>query len=169
MICNRLRASAFLTGLLFLGCYSFKGISIAPTIKSFYIDQFQNSAGNAPPDIGQRFSEKLKDIVLSGSRLAYDEKNPDIEFVGVVRSFAVSSVAPSSSDRGFGSSLNRLEISVQIDYVNNEDKELNWSQSFSFFQDFDANTDLNSVQDELIENIFERITQDVFNRAFTNW
>lgn len=151
------------------GCYSFKGISISPTISSFYIDQFQNAAGNAPPDIGQRFSEKLKDIVLSGSRLGYNEKTPDIEFVGSIRSFVVSSVAPSSSERGFGSSLNRLEISVQIDYLNNQDDKENWSQSFTFFQDFDANTDLISVQDELIENIFDRITQDVFNRAFTNW
>ena len=156
------------------GCYSFKGISIAPTIGTFYVDQFQNNAGNAPPDIGQRFSEDLKDIVLSNSRLDYNENGPDIEFSGSVSSFSVQSVAPErrTDDGGateFGSSLNRLNISVNVVYINNQDEEDTWTQVFSFFQDFPNDENLSDVQENLIDEIFDQITNDIFNKAFTNW
>ena len=150
-------------------CYNFKGISIPPTVSTFYVDQFQNALGNAPPEIGQQFSESLKDIVLNGSRLSYDETQPDIEFSGSVSSFRVNSVAPQETDTGFGSALNRLEISISVDYTNNQDDEENWTQSFSFFADFDSTEDLASVQEDLILEIFSQLSEDVFNRAFTNW
>lgn len=160
-----------LIGLIFsmTGCYSFKGISIAPTISSFYVEQFQNGAFNAPPDIGVQFSEELKSIILNSTRLVYEDVNPNIEFKGSVRSFNVSSVAPQQTDEGFGSALNRLSISIEVEYYNNEDEEDNWNQTFSFFQDFESTDDLSDVQDELIELIFEQINQDIFNKAFTNW
>lgn len=159
----------FFIGTICTSCYSFKGISIPPTISTFYVDQFQNSAFNAPPDIGVTFSEELRDIVLQNSRLSYNETTPNIEFQGSIRSFSVSSVAPQETDAGFGSALNRLLISVDVDYLNNLDEEDNWSQSFSFFQDFESTQDLSDVQDDLIQAIFEQITQDIFNKAFTNW
>jgi len=160
--------------LLCTGCYSLKGISIPPTITTFYVDQFQGGAGNAPPDIGQRFSEELKDRVLRNSRLDFDEGTPDIEFTGSVTTFNVQSVAPERRTDGggateFGSSLNRLTIAIQVDYVNNQDDEDNWSQSFSFFQDFDNMTNLSDVQDDLIETILSQISTDIFNKSFTNW
>ncbi len=151
-------------------CYSFKGIAIAPTIRTFYVDQFQLNVGNAPPDLAQLFSEELRNIILQSSRLVYNENEPDIEFSGAIRDFSVSSVAPQQLDGGrVGSSLNRLQIGVEVEYVNNRDEEDVWKQRFTFFQDFEADQQLRDVQDELINAIFAQITRDVFNRAFTNW
>ena len=104
----------------------------------------------------------------------YNEDAPQIEFNGSVTSFIVSSVAPerdnsSSGGTQFGSSLNRLNISVQVNYANAEDDEDAWTQNFSFFQDFSNEERLENVQDELIQAIFEQITTDIFNKAFTNW
>ncbi len=172
MAWNKRPISSFwvIVGLLsFSGCYSFKGISISPTIKTFYVDQFQLNIGNAPADLSQLFSESLRDIILTSSRLRYNETGPDIEFSGAIREFSVSSVAPQNLDTGFGSSLNRLQIAVEVEYVNNQDEEDVWKQRFSFFQDFEANQQLRDVQDDLIQAIFDQITRDIFNRAFTNW
>ncbi len=173
MVCKKIFIVLSLA-ILISGCYSFKGISIPPTIATFYVDQFQNSAGNAPPDVGQRFSEELKDIVIRNSRLNYEENIPDIEFTGTITTYSVQSVAPERRDNAdggseFGSSLNRLNISVKVDYINNMDDEDNWSQVFSFFEDFESTQNLSDVQDELIEKIFDQITTDIFNKAFTNW
>lgn len=156
------------------GCYSFKGISIPANINTFFIDQFQNGVSNAPPDIGQRFSDEFRDLVLQNTRLNYDENLPDVEFTGTVTTFNVQSVAPERNDSedgtvSFGSTLNRLNISVQVEYVNTTNDEDTWKQSFSFFEDFEAAQSLEVVQDELIENIFDQILQDVFTKAFTNW
>jgi len=156
------------------GCYSLNGISIPPTIKTFYIDQFQNGVSNAPPDIAQRFSQDFQDLVIQSTSLNYDEKLPDIEFSGTVTSFNVASVAPqqNQNDGGavtFGSSLSRLNISVSVQYINNQDDEDTWKQSFSFFADFEEDEELDDKQDELIDDIFEQILQDIFTKAFTNW
>ncbi len=159
-----------LVGVLsFSACYSFKGSSIPPTIGTFYVDQFQNTAFNAPPDLGITFTEELRDIILSSSRLSFDDVSPDIEFTGTLSTFTVSSVAPQRDDAGFSSSLNRLTIAVNVEYFNNQDEEDTWQQSFSFFQDFESTESLDDVQDDLIEVIFDQITQDIFNKAFTNW
>lgn len=160
--------------IILQGCYSLKGISISPTIQSFYVEQFQNGVVNAPPDIAQRFSDVLKDRITRNTRLDYDESVPDIEFSGVVSSFRVQSVAPerNTNEDGnpeFGSALNRLNISVEVQYLNNQDDEDLWTQTFSFWEDYDNETVLSDVQDELIDNIFEQITTDIFNKSFTNW
>jgi len=173
MIC-RLLIGSILWCTICSGCYSLKGITIAPEISSFFVDQFQNGTATAPPDIGQRFSEDLKERILNNSKLNLDESVPDIEFTGSVVSYAVQSVAPqrdpnSTGVTEFGSSINRLNIVVQVDYVNNQDDEESWSQSFSFFQDFDNDTNLTDIQDEFIRDIFSQITTDVFNKSFTNW
>jgi hypothetical protein len=111
--------------------------------------------------------------VTDGTRLNYDEDAPDIEFTGTIQSFSVQSVAPErNSNEGqvqFGSTLNRLTISVNVEYINNEDEEDVWTQSFSFFEDFDNDVVLEDVQDELIDNIFDQILQEIYTKAFTNW
>jgi hypothetical protein len=134
------------------------------------VDVFQNRAFNAPPDIGIQFTESFKEIVLNSTRLNYDEFNPDIEFVGSVQSFNVTSVAPEQQeDGGVGSALNRLSISVEVEYFNKQNEDDTWKQSFSFFQDFESTESLENVQDDLIVTIFDQINQDIFNKAFTNW
>lgn len=157
--------------LLFSSCsVSLKGITIAPTISTFYTDVFQNRAFNAPPDIGIQFTEAFKELVLNSTRLNYDEYNPDIEFSGSVTRFNVTSVAPENQENGgVGSALNRLSISVEVEYFNKQNEDDTWTQSFSFFQDFESTESLENVQDELIVLIFDQINQDVFNKAFTNW
>lgn len=156
--------------IFFSSCYSFKGISIGPTIETFYVDVFQNSAFNAPPDIGIQFTESFKELVLSSTRLNYDEFTPHIEFSGAIRSFNVSSVAPEQQEGGgVGSALNRLSISIEVEYFNNQDDEDAWKQTFAFFQDYESTEDLADVQDELIMTIFDQINQDIFNKAFASW
>lgn len=173
MECRALRI-VLCTTLIYAACYSFKGISIAPTISTFYVDQFQTGVANAPPDLGQRFSENLKDVILSSSRLTYEEDIPDIEFSGRIASFNVQSVAPQRDNNAdgateFGSALNRLTITVIVDYLNNQNDDDVWNQTFTFFKDFDSNTNLSDVQEELVLEIFDQLTTDIFNRAFTNW
>ena len=152
--------------LIVTGCYTFKGFSIDPELDSFYVADFRSSASNAPPTVTQTFSEQLKQKVLRESRLEFNDEDPDIEFTGTISSFRVSSVSP---EPGEFAALNRLEISISIQYTNHRDDENNWSQSFSHFEDFGSQQNLLDVQDELIDLIFEQIIEDIFNKAFTNW
>ena len=150
-------------------CYTFKGTNISADVKTFYVGVFRSNAANAPADIGQIFSEDLRGKVLRESRLAYSEVDSSIEFNGAVSAYNVSSVAPSNDDGQIGSSLNRLTITVNVEYINNVTEEESFTQVFSFFQDFEATENLFDLQEELTETIFDQITEDIFNKAFSNW
>jgi hypothetical protein len=147
-------------------CYSFKGISIPPEIKTFQVENFTQKALNAPADIEVQFSEALRAKILNESRLKQNVNNPDIEFSGSVVRYDVTSEAPRE---GNTVALNKLEIAVQVEYKNLQNEEDKWSKSFSFFQTYDSTSDLTAIEDQLIRVIFEQITERVFNDAFTTW
>ena len=156
----------FFSIIILSGCYGFKGISIPPDINTFFVEDFENRAPNAPGAIEQTFAEALRTKVRNESKLRLTDPSADITFSGAVNVFRITSEAP---QEGNTIAFNRLTIGVSLDYKNNRNEDDSWSQSFSFFRDFDSNADFQSLQDEFIDEIFVQITEDIFNRAFTNW
>ncbi len=155
-----------LIGCALWGCYSFKGITIPPDASTFYVSELTNRVATAPADIGQQFSETLKQKLLNQSRLNFSDQDPDLEFSGEVTRFAVSSVAPQPGET---TAFNRLDVAVRINFVSHLDEEENWESSFSFYQDYSRDENLLDLQDQLIAAIFQQLVEDVFNKAFTNW
>ena len=150
----------------FQSCYSFKGTSISPTINTFYVDTFNDRSSNAPPTIGQDFSNLLIRKIQTESRLDPSDVNPDIEFKGTIQSFVVTAEAPQPGEEV---SFNRLTIAVVVEYIDHQNEEENWQSRFSFFNDFSNDVNLIDVQEELIDNIGDQLVEDIFNKAFTNW
>ncbi len=149
------------------GCYSFKGIAIPTDVNSYFVENFQNSAPQAPGDINQRFSEALRAKIRNESRLVYNEKSPDIEFSGTITGFRLTPEAPQA---GNTVALNKLEITVSVNYINNNDEAKNWkNKQFSFFRTFPSDQDFISIQDGLINEIFKQLMENIFNDAFTGW
>ena len=140
--------------------------SIPPTISTFYVKPFGNTALNAPPDIGNTFSEQLKDQIRRQSRLTYTDVNPNIEFEGNVQGYNITQVAPTVNET---TQLSRLRITIKVSYFDNQDEEENWSQNFFFEQDYPADQNISDIQDQLIDDIFEQLTTDIFNKAFGKW
>ena len=159
-----------LAGIMLVpGCYSFKGISIDPNIKTFFVRNFDNAAANAPPTLAVDFTELLKDKVRTETPLLLNGDAPDAEFEGRVVDYRVVPVAPKPGETV---ALNRLEIRFQINYiVNKEGIEGAWTseKTFSHFAEFANDQDLLSVQDELIRQITTQVLEDIFNAAFNNW
>jgi len=151
---------------IFSGCYSFKGISIDPNTKTFYVNAFDNSAPNAIPTLPLTYTNLLIQKIQNESPLQKNEETPDIEFRGTITGFRVTSEAPTSDDE---IAFNRLTIRVLIEYIDNKNEEKNWSSNFNHFNDFGADQNLIDVQDELIENIGDQLMEDIFNKAFTDW
>lgn len=161
----------FLSVLLantFSSCYSFKGISIPPEANTFFVEQFSVYPENIPPNEGQDFAELFKDKVRRESRLNYSDTDPDIEFTGAITEYKVTAEAPKAGEE---TSVNRLTIAVTVEYINNVNPESSWKQAkrFPFFYDYPSDENLIDVQDEYIDIIFDQLTENIFNEAFTNW
>lgn len=155
-----------LLSLLMVSCYSFKGISIPADVQTYYVLPVQLTEFRAPPDSPERFMEQLRQTIRSQSKLRWNETDPDIEFDCTITGFSITN---EGSQAGNEVSLNKLTISVKVEYISNKNEDDDWTKTFSFGIPFDASTDLQDVQDDLIEDIFVQITENIFNDAFTNW
>ncbi len=150
---------------LLTGCYSFRGISIPQGVEQVVILNFTDNALNAPPNLALEATEQLRNKVRDEARLTIVEQDPHLEFKGTLVDYRVSSEAPRP---GEFSALNRLNIVVAIEYINHLDEnDEGWKKNFSFFFDFPGTTALASVEDEAINEILENITEQIFNKAFT--
>ena len=135
--------------------------------KTACVRPFTVQASLAPPGIGQVFSEKLQNVVLNQSRMELiSNTDAHVQFEGMISGYSIAPVGVQQNDV---SAQNRLLITVDVIFHNELDDKMDFQQSFQRFADFQSSTDISAVQDELIAEIFDLISQDVFNRAFSNW
>ena len=129
------------------------------------MEDFENNAFNSPVNLNQSFSEELRSKVRKETSLVYNDTDPDITFSGNIQSFNVTSQAPTQD----GSSLNRLEITVKVNYTNSKHEKENWDKTFSHYSDFPKDKSLTEEQDKLVKEIFDYILNEIINSSFNNW
>jgi len=156
--------------IFFSSCYTFRGISIPPEVLTFNVENFDNRALEASPGLAQQFTLALKDKIRNESRLKETSGNEvaDIDFSGFISKFETSPLAPKPDEQ---TALQQLKIYVKVEAKYKEDKfiESEFNQTFNFQVEYPSDQNLLDIQDVLVEEIFEQITTDVFNKAFTNW
>jgi hypothetical protein len=64
---------------------------------------------------------------------------------------------------------NRLTMAVMVNYENILNEEDNIEKRFSFYYDFPGNLQVYDIKDAALEEIFERIIQDIFNETLAKW
>ncbi|MBK8700063.1 MAG: LptE family protein [Saprospiraceae bacterium] len=149
------------------GCYiGFKGISIPPEINTFFVENFETRAFNAPVEADVQFSEALRTKIRNESKLKLKADDPDVSFSGEITRYDVTAEAPRE---GNTVALNKLEITVLINYTNHRSEKDKYSRSYSFFRTFPGDQDLQSVQDALLKDIFNQLTEKIFNETFASW
>ncbi len=149
------------------GCYSFKGLTIDCNVtKTFSITPFVNNSGSAPPTLSQTFGELLRDKVLSETCMSSSTSEGDVQFSGEVFKYQVTSVAPSADETNV---TNRLTIGIAVEYVNTKNEKENVTKRYEWFEEYDSDVVLLTIQDQLIITISDQILEKVFNDAFTNW
>ena len=146
--------------------YSFTGTSIDPNIKSVSIAYFESFAPLAKPTLSQVFTEALKDRFIQQTNLSLVKNKGDIQFSGRITGYETRPVAIQGNETA---ALNRLTITVEVEFVNTQDETKNFKQSFSRFEDYSSNQALSAVEDNLIEEINEQLIQDIFNKSVSDW
>lgn len=64
------------------GFYKFNGIDIPSDVKTYYVDNFQLTAQNAPGDLNQRFAEALRAKVTTNLDFCTEKKMLILNFLG---------------------------------------------------------------------------------------
>ncbi len=148
------------------GVYSFTGASIPAGAKTMSIHYFPNKADIVEPTLSAVFTNALRDRFTSQTNLKMVEKNGDINLEGAIVSYTTTPVAIQGDQTA---ALNRLTISVRVHYTSKQDPSKDFETTFTQYRDYPATKNFNSVKTDLIKQIVDDLTDNIFNKALANW
>ncbi|MGZ3863090.1 MAG: LPS assembly lipoprotein LptE [Bacteroidia bacterium] len=151
--------------------YGLKGQTIPPEAKTISVETFKIGDDNASlmaPAEPQLLSQKLRDAVSSQTNLALVKQNGDLRF----EECKVVSYTNGFLSLGAGdvNRLNRLSISISVNYVNSFDASKSFEKKiFTRYYDYDGSKTLSQGESEGLDQINRQLIEDLFNAAFNNW
>jgi hypothetical protein len=165
--------SAFcILSLVFTSCgiYSFnpKG-TLDPDIKTVRVQFIENRAPYQNPQLSPNLTDRLRQKITRQTKLSQtnrDDANLDIS--GTITDYSVMTTGVTSANGQSQTSINRLTVSVHVVFNNtlkNDQKEADVSRSF----DFPANQSLNQAEANLLDEMVRNLTDEIFNRIFSDW
>lgn len=149
------------------GPYSFTGASIPDGTTTFQVNYFQNNAPLIEPGLDRDFTLALQDLILNQTNLDLVKSSGDLIYEGEITEYRIS---PTTATANNTAAQNRLTISVNVRFYDTNNPDSDFEQRFSFFFDYEGSAQLiGSQKDIAVQEIFERITQDIFNASLAKW
>lgn len=109
----------------------------------------------------------MQDLFLRQTNLDLTNTGGDLRFEGEITGYRINPMSATSQQTA---AQNRLTITVNVRFYNRLKEEDDFEKQFSFYSDFDANAQLTGgVLDGALDEILERIIQDIFNASLGNW
>jgi Lipopolysaccharide-assembly len=166
---NKLKYIAFLLSIFLLqGCsiYNFTGTGKIDA-KTFQVNFFPNNAEIIEPGIDRTFTLALQDILQNQTSLNLVKSGGDLTYEGEITSYRIS---PMLATADIQAGQNRLTIRVNVRFTNKNKEADNFEKTFEFFKDYPATQQLSGAAlNSALKEIFERITQDIFNESLAKW
>ncbi len=159
---------AVLLGItMFSACkiYSLNSASIPPEVKTVKLGFIDNKARYVNPQLSPRLTDKLLQKIVGQTRLTRtNSDDAHYQIRGYISLYDVSTAGIS----GQQAAINRLTVGVHITFLNtltSKTEEFDVSRSF----DFSANLSLPQAEGALTEEIVRNLSDEIFNRIFSNW
>ncbi|MEZ5055011.1 MAG: LptE family protein [Chitinophagales bacterium] len=146
--------------------YRFTDASIDPNLKTFNVTPTINIATLQNPNAAPNFTDKVKDKFLSNTRMVLTQDNGDLQFAATIIEYNIEPVSITNTET---TAQNRLNIAVKFECINTKEATKSFTQTFRDGENFDANAQFSSVESGLNNTIFDRLTQQIFNKIFGNW
>ena len=145
------------------------GSSIPPEMKTINVEYFENNAQIVVNNLSQNFTEALKSRIRSTTRLSIVQGDADARMSGTITGYTIEPVSVQATQNNVAPRAGgeRLTITVNVNYTYTKDKKENFTQSFSEHEDFSG--DISAQEQNLINTITKRLTDDIFNAAFAKW
>lgn len=146
--------------------YKFNGGTIDYTqVKTLVISDVVNRAQIVYPTFAASFSEALKDMYTSRTRLEQVRRDGDLELECSITGYDLSTAAVGQDNFA---DRTKFTVTIQVKYTNRVNEKESFDRSFSAFRDF-GNQPFASVQDQLLAEITEDIVKQIFNATVENW
>ena len=154
--------------LVAISCHVYKFTetgTIPPEIKTVKLVQFENKARYINPQLSQRLSDKLRQKIVSQTRLSPTSSDTaHWEINGYISDYTFSTSAISNQREV----NNRLTVSIHFTLNDRKfDKTTDYDVSRSF--EFPANLSFQQAEARLSDEMVRTLTDEIFNKLFSNW
>lgn len=136
--------------------------------ETFSVITLENNAANTPISYSATLTESIKDKIQNNSRLLLNQNADSAEVIvqGVITNYSITPIALQEGDNA---AQNRLSVTVQFEIFVSKPEESVMTLTSSRFVDYDSDTDLGTVENDLLSEVNDQITQDVLNKLMSNW
>lgn len=156
--------------LLLVSCsvsYKFNGASIDYTkTKTIQIADFPIRSSYVWAPMASIFNNQLKDIFANHTRLIQVKRNGDMKIEGEITQYSQRNKAVTAEGT---SAQAELSMTVNVRFTNNANHSEDFEKQFTATSTFETTQSLNSVQEELVTQMVEDITDQIFNATVANW
>jgi hypothetical protein len=135
--------------------------------ETFQVNYFQNNAELVEPGIERTFTIELQEIIQNQTSLNLVSQGGDLLYEGEIVEYRITPMTATADQRA---AQNRLTITVMVRFTNKNKEEDDFEKRFSFFHDYPANEQMTGTRlSTALDEIFTRITQDIFNESLAKW
>lgn len=166
------KIKTILAAVLLLACfnscsvYNFTGTGKIDA-NTFQVNYFQNTAELVEPGIDRTFTLELQDLIQNQTNLNLVSANGDLVYEGEITDFRIS---PMTATADIRAAQNRLTVRILVRFTNKNKPDDDFEKTFSHFYDYDGSAQLiGPLLATALEEIFMRITQDIFNESLAKW
>jgi hypothetical protein len=160
---------AFISLFVLIGCtvkYNFTGTGKIDA-KTFQVNFFQNNADLIEPGIDRDFTLALQDLIQNQTNLNLVSNGGDLTYEGEIVDYRITPMTATADQQA---AQNRLTIRVNVRFTNKKKETDDFERTFEFYKDYDGTQQLvGSALTAAIKEIYDRITQDVFNESLAKW
>jgi hypothetical protein len=148
------------------GVYRFKDVSIPDSIKTVKLNFIENRAGYVNPQLSPALTEKVRQKIIGQTRLTQtNSDNADWEIRGTITDYSVTTSAISQQQ----ASGNRINVTVHITLINHKGGTDPLEFDITRYFDFAATLTLQAAEATLGDTMITTLSDDIFNRLFSNW
>ena len=135
--------------------------------KTFQVNYFRNNAPLIEPGIERTFTLELQDLIQNQTNLNLVNFGGDLVYEGEIIDYRVSPTTATADQRAAQSTLT---ITIKVQFTNKNKEADNFEKTFSFFYNYSGTDQLVGAKlTAALDEIFERITQDIFNESLAKW
>ena len=145
--------------------YSLKDVSIPPDVKTVKVNLFENRARYINPLLAPRLTDRLRQKIVNQTRLSQTNNEADYDVSGTITDYSVTTSGISNQQ----ASSNNLNVTVHLVFVNRLDNKANFEADITRNFPFNASLTLQQAESQLSDEIIGNLTDEIFNRIFSNW
>lgn len=147
--------------------YKFNGASIDYSkTKTIQIADFPIRSSYVWGPMGPMFNNELKDKFANNTRLIQVKRNGDLKIEGEITQYSQRNKSVSSDGH---SAQTELSMTVNVRFTNNSNHEEDFERQFTATSSYETTQSLNAVQDELVTQMVDDLTDQIFNATVANW